>query len=127
MLQIMQMNCTAWPVAQLGICEPEETEERFIKMRLLLFEDLKGWLAGTTQTCPPRKRMGNFRKALEKKRTANSRSPDFKMVATYFRREKGLLFSFVPFHSTQPKRSITSLFVRFGEEKTPDLGSIPWL
>ena len=31
-------------------------------------------------------------------------SPDFKMVATYFHREKGLLFYFIPFHSMQLKR-----------------------
>ena len=79
-------------------------------------------MGGMTQTCPPRKRMGNFHKPCEKKHAANCCSPDFKMVATYFHREKELLFSFIPFHSTQPKRSITSLFVRFGEEKTPDLG-----
>ena len=96
-------------------------------MRLLLFEELKGRVGGTTQTCPPRKRMGNFRKACKKKRAANCCSPDFKMVASYFHRKKGLLFSFVPFHSIETKGSITSLFVRFGEKKTPDLGGIPWL
>ena len=74
-----------------------------------------------------KKKMEHFRKAHEKKRAANRCLPDFKMVASYFRREKGLLFSFVPFHSTQPKIRISSLFVRFGEEKTPDLGGIPWL
>ena len=58
MLQPMQMNFTAWPVAWLGIRQPEGKEKRFINMILLLFEDLKGWVVETTQTCPPRKRMG---------------------------------------------------------------------
>ena len=57
-LQPMQMNCTAWPVAWLGIRQPEGTEKRFISMILLLFEELKGWVSETSQTCPPRKRMG---------------------------------------------------------------------
>ena len=54
---------------------------------------------------PTKKENGNFRKARKKKCAANHCSPDFKMVVTYFRREKGLLFSFIPFHSTQPKRN----------------------
>ena len=58
MLQPMQMNCTTWPVALLGIRQPEGTEKKFISMILLLFEELKGWVGETTQTCPPRKRMG---------------------------------------------------------------------
>ena len=50
MLQPMQMNFTAWPVAWLGIRQPEGTEKRFINMILLLFEELKGWVGETTQT-----------------------------------------------------------------------------
>ena len=88
-------------------------------MRLLLFEEFKGWVSGTSQTCPPTKRMENFCKVREKKHAANHYLADFKMVATYFCREKGLsfLFHFTPL----------SQIVGFGEEKTPDLGGIPWL
>ena len=82
-------------------------EKVYQARRLLLLEELEGWVDGKTQTCPPRKRVENFREAREKKCAANCCLPDIQMVATYFRREKGFLFSFIPFHSTQPKRSIT--------------------
>ena len=91
-------------------------------MRLTLFEELKGRVGWDDPNLPAKKENGELHKVHEKKHAANRCFPDFKMVVTYFRREKELLFSFVLFHSTQPKRSITSLFVRFGEEKTPDLG-----
>ena len=82
-------------------------EKVYQARRLLRFEELEGWVDAKTQTCPLRKRVENFREAREKKRAANCCLPDIQMVATYFCREKGFLFSFIPFHSTQPKRSIT--------------------